>query len=328
MARWLDFLAKDPIPALLHEGEEALVYFANRDLLGVEVPPLEYVWRLPEVVDLLKRQEPDGSWKYGGTIIHADWENYRLLETYRSIGFLVQMYGLTRDHPALARAAEFLLSFQTPDGDIRGILGNQTMPYYHGAILERLIQAGYGGDARVRRGLDWLLEVTQADGGWLVPTQMIPFKKRTDAFWTGATLPTDRALPSAHMATGMAIRALAAHPDYQHIPQVLRAGDFLTGRLFQEDAYGDRRGVEYWFKFQYPFWWTTLVTALDSLAKLGFTARDERIRRGLEWFLDHQEEDGLWPTGYGCGRRARLARAWVGLSICRMLDRYDFFEAG
>ena len=325
MARWLDRLNRDPIPTLLHEGEEALVYFANRDLLGIAVPPVEYLWQLPEAAALLRVQRPDGSWKYGGAP-RAEWEDYSLLETYRNVGILVQMYGFTREHPALARAAEFLFSRQTPDGDIRGILGNQTMPYYHGAILERLVQAGYEDDPRVRRGLDWLLDVRQSDGGWLVPTQMIPWKARTEAFWTGPTLPTDPEKPSAHMATGMAIRALALHPDYNRRPEVTRAGEFLAGRLFKPDAYGDRQAVDYWFKFQYPFWWTNLVTALDSLARLGFTAADPRVRRGLEWFVENQEQDGLWFIGYGSGRKAKLARVWVGLAICRVLDQYELDE--
>ena len=326
MASWLDRLNRDPIFALLHQGEEALVYFANRDLLGVEVPPIEFLWELPEVAELLRLQRADGTWKYAGAP-RADWENYTLIETYRSIGFLVQMYGLTREHSALAKAAEYIFSCQSPEGDIRGILGNQTMPYYHGVFMERLIQAGYGDDPRVRRGLDWLLEVTQEDGGWLVPTQLIPWKARTDAYWAGPTLATDPSKPSAHMAAGMAIRGLAIHPDYNRRPQVIRAGEFLAGRLFKPDAYGDRKAVEYWFKFQYPSWWTSLVTVLDNLARLGFTAQDARVRRGLEWFVEHQEEDGLWFIGYGSGRKAKLARAWVGLSICRVLDLYELDEA-
>jgi hypothetical protein len=42
--------------------------------------------------------------------------------------------------PTIAKAAEYIFSNQMYEGDIRGILGNQYMPYYHGAILELLIK--------------------------------------------------------------------------------------------------------------------------------------------------------------------------------------------
>jgi hypothetical protein len=60
------------------------------------------------------------------------------------------------------------------------------------------------------------------------------------------------------------------------------------------------------------------LTALDSLLRLGFTRTDPEIARGLGWFVDHQDEDGLWPTGYDSGRRAAENRRWVGLAICRL----------
>jgi hypothetical protein len=90
-------------------------------------------------------------------------------------------------------------------------------------------------------------------------------------------------------------------------------------RFFQADKYNDRKAPSYWLKFQFPFWWTSLLTALDTLAKLGFNAQDADIARGLDWFVAHQEKDGLWPTSYGSGKKAEANRRWVGLAICRML---------
>ena len=92
------------------------------------------------------------------------------METYRNLRTLVEVYGFTRDHSTMREAAQFVFSCQTKEGDIRGILGNQYMPYYHGAILELLVKAGFGDDPRLIFGLDWLLSMRQDDGGWIVPT--------------------------------------------------------------------------------------------------------------------------------------------------------------
>jgi hypothetical protein len=232
------------------------------------------------------------------------------------------MYGFTRHHPGLQKAAEYVFGCQTAEGDIRGILGNQYMPYYHGAILELLIKAGYHNDLRVLVGLDWLMAMRQEDGGWIVPIQAVPSKKRTAEFWSAAPIPPDRSRPHAHLATGMVLRAFAAHPDYRRRTEVLTAGVRLKSRFFQADKYSDRKALSYWLKFQFPFWWSNLLTALDSLSRLGFERENTDVHRGLDWFVSHQEEEGLWPTGYGSGRRAEANRRWVGLAICRMLKQF------
>ena len=215
--------------------------------------------------------KPNGSWHYPGKTDHpASKANYDLLETYRTLRILVEMYAFQRSHPALASAAEYIFTCQTDEGDIRGILGNQYMPYYHGAILELLIKAGYADDPRTDKGLQWLLSMRQADGGWIIPAQLVPASRKTDQLWAGRRR-FSRSAPdrTAHLATGMVLRAFAAHPDYQRMPEVITAGERLKERLFQADKYNDRKAPSYWLKFQFPFWWPSLLTALDSLSGLG-----------------------------------------------------------
>ena len=311
----------NPTAQLISEDDEALAYFARRDLLDEIVPPVESLWELPEAQQLIGSQQSNGCWKYPGRSLKAEtWENYALLETYRNLRMLVEMYGMNRKHPAVTHAADYLYSCQSSAGDIRGILGNQTMPYYHGAMLELLIKAGYAQDERTIAGLEWLLNTRQDDGGWLVPTQTIPTKLRTDAYWSGEAVRADPGLPHSHLATGMALRAFAAHPDYREHPESALAGERLKERLFKPDSYNDRKTPQYWLKFQFPFWWTSLLTALDTLARLGYRSSDPDIARGINWFIENQEGDGLWPTGYSKGSNAERNRRWVGLAVCRALN--------
>jgi hypothetical protein len=319
----------DPLPVLLAEADPALTWFVRRELLDIPAGPVDALWELPEAVRLVHKQQANGSWRYPGKSNHpASNSNYDLLETYRSLRILVEMYGFTRDHPALTRAADYVFSCQSNKGDIRGISGNQFMPYYHGAILELLIKAGYAKDARLQNGLRWLLSMRQKDGGWIIPVQGLPASQKVRQLWEAAPVPPDRSLPHAHLATGMILRAFAAHPEYRRVPEVISAGERLKERFFLSDRYYDRKAPSYWLKFQFPFWWPNLLTALDTLFWLGFDRRDDDIARGLAWFVENQAEDGLWETGYGSGKGAKRMRSWVGLAICRVFRNFFFREAG
>lgn len=317
-------LTHDPIPALIASGERALIYFVQRDLLDEKIGLGQLQLKIPEVVRLIKKQSVDGSWEYHGSRPQRQpYINYNLLETFRTLRILVSKYNLTMDHSTIQNAAEYVFSCQSPEGDIRGILGTQYIPYYHAVILEQLILAGYGDDSRVLKGIEWLDSIQQADGGWLIPAQSVPPDEKTDKFWEGYPLPADRNLPSSHLCTGMVLRAFAVHPGFRKKGSACKAAQFLSSRFFKPDCYNDRKASVYWTKYQFPFWWSNLLTALDSFSLMGLPVEDENIQHGLDWFADHQEPDGLWPTGYDKGRKAIENRNWVGLAVCRMLRRFD-----
>lgn len=106
---------------------------------------------------MLQKQQTDGSWKYPGkpkTIYPK--HHYRLLETWKMFRSLVEEYGFTREHPAARKAAEFIFSCQTKDGDIRGFIGNQYATYYTGAVMAILIKAGFENEPRIEKGFRWL----------------------------------------------------------------------------------------------------------------------------------------------------------------------------
>ena len=145
MKNFLDFLKYDPIPPLLASGDEALIYFTRRDLLGEDAGSVERLWQLPGAVKILKKQQPDGSWPRPGENKHKAI-NHALIETWRQFRFLIEHYGMTRAHSQVERAAEFIFTCQTGEGDIRGFLANQYATYYTGAVMALLIQAGYADD--------------------------------------------------------------------------------------------------------------------------------------------------------------------------------------
>jgi hypothetical protein len=55
------------------------------------------------------------------------------------------------------------------------------------------------------------------------------------------------------------------------------------------------------------------------LGKLGFDREDSDITKGLEWFIQNQEVEGLWKA---CYEKRPEMDLWVSLAVCRVLKYY------
>jgi hypothetical protein len=319
------FLKVDPLPLLASSGNAAIAFFARRDLLGSSAGPVSALWDLPDARKIVARQNSDGSWRYPGGKPHVrSRENYDQLETFRQVGILVENFGFSREHPAIERAAEFLFSFQSDEGDFRGIYGNQYATTYVGAIGELLVKAGYADDSRIAKVFRWLLATRQSDGGWAIPlrTVGVPFAEFVDLQRHPKPIAPDRSKPSSHLVTGMVLRAFAAHPVHRGSAEARQAGELLATRLYQRDAYGDRGDVSYWERVSFPFWFTDIVSALDSLSRLGFGPEVPRIRAALDRVKKVQRGDGTFGLKLMKGKSADLPW-WICLAVCRSLKRWQ-----
>ncbi len=330
MNDWRRQMNFDPIPPLMASGNLALQYYVRRDLLGEQSGPASSLWQLPEAEKILKKQLPDGAWPRADGSDHPA-VNYRLIETWRQFRFLVQQYEFTREHPQIQKAAEFLFSCQTRDGDFRGFLANQYATYYSGAIIGLLIEAGYADDPRIEKGFQWLLAMRQDDAGWTIPILTHKLDRAAQYRLTSEyaePLEPDRSKPFSHNWTGMVLRAFAAHPAYCRSEAAVVAAHLLKSRFFQPDRYTSYQAASYWVRFDYPFWWNNLVAALDSLSLIGLSSEDEQIKAALKWLVDHQEARGLWKVSYARlhekekeTKKARETKLWVSLAICRVFKR-------
>jgi len=322
MASWRKRLPHNPIPILIESGCAQVAFFARRDLLDEDPEPVKRLWELPDAQRILRRQMNNGGWKYPSPATAArSAEEYDQLETYRNVGFLVEKFGLTRAHPAIPNAAAFLFSFQTAAGDFRGIYGTQYSPNYSAAILELLIKAGYGRDRRIARGLRWLLSIRQADGGWAIPFRTAIAGNGLTGIMRSKKVEPDRTRPFSHVITGVVLRAFAAGADFRGDAEIVRAGRLLASRFFKPDKYIDRRTPEFWTGFSFPFWFTDLLSALDSLSRLGFSAEEPDVRKGLDWFADRQRKDGGWTLKMQKGKDKALPY-WLDLAVCRVFRRF------
>lgn len=320
MPHWKSILKYDPLPALLDSGNEAIAFFAARDLQGKTHQSPEALWDLPRAQKITRRQQKDGSWKYpGGNEKIRSAENYDQIETFRQLGYLVEMYGFNNSNPVISKAADFLFRFQTEDGDIKGILGKQYMPYYTAGMLELLIKAGYAKDKRVEKAFKWLTSMRQDDGGWAIPLRTLNRKLDIIAM-ESKTLEPDRTKPSSHLVTGVVLRAYAAHEKYKSSAEAKEAGKLLLSALFKKDKYPDRGDESFWLRFTFPFWFTDLLSAMDSLSLLGFKKEEPQMEKAIEWFVSQQQASGLWKVKVLKNDRTE-SELWISLGICRVLKR-------
>ena len=205
-------------------------------MLGKEVD-IEQLWTLQAVQKKLDKQKSNGSWIYPNkNAMLRSSTNYNQYQTYKTISELIEFYGLNKQHKAIRNAADFLFSFQTEEGEFRGMYGNQYSPNYNASICEFLIKAGYN-DERIEKSLNWLLSIRQDDGGWAIPLRTK--KEKLDALYKKETIEPDRTQPFSHLVTGIVLRPFSLIQSYKK--KVKDAGLLLADRVFTIDKYSDRK---------------------------------------------------------------------------------------
>jgi hypothetical protein len=158
------------------------------------------------------------------------------------------------------------------------------------------------------------------DGGWIIPFRTSDMNLK-EALLADEPSSPDRTLPFSHLVTGMVLRAFAAHPEYRKSKAAKKAGELLASRFFLADKYPDRKDKKYWERVSYPFWFTDIISALDSLSFLGFTVDNHHIQQGLNFLSKQQNNEGLFDLKVVRGSDKYL-KYWVCLVICRLFRRY------
>jgi hypothetical protein len=307
---------KEAIITLLDTGNKAIITFTKKDLLGEEVN-IEQLWNLPRVKKILKKQQPNGSWIYPNKkAILRSSTNYNQYQTYKTVAELVEFYGLNKKHEAIRKAAKYLFSFQTKEGEFRGMYGNQYSPNYSASITEFLIKAGHN-DIRIKKSLNWLLKMRQDDGGWAIPLRTR--NEKLDALNKKKTIEPDKTKPFSYLITGIVLRAFASMTVYRK--KVKDAGTLLADRVFTRDKYSDRRGVEYWTKFTYPYHWTDILSTIDTLTLLGIK-NHPKINEIKQWFKKQKQENGTYKVNVMAGAKYKNVKYWITLQYLNVLERF------
>ncbi len=210
--------------------------------------------------------------------------------------------GVAKGHPALARAVEWLAAKEVrregdwkrrnPDGAPGGWyfeFDNDLFPDTDDtcAVLMALAGAADPADPRLqvvqRRGLDWLLSMQSANGGWGA------FDKNNDnEFLTWLPYADHNALidPPTVDLTGRILEALGKVGFTADRPEVKRALEFIRREQGADGSWYGRWGVNY----VYGTW-----AVLRGIEEVGASsAMRAETERGAAWLRSVQREDGGW----------------------------------
>ncbi|MBD3214602.1 MAG: hypothetical protein GF311_18470 [Candidatus Lokiarchaeota archaeon] len=321
--KWINQFEYDPLEPLLEIDDDLIQYHLEKYLLDKTSTSPHFMWKSHRANEILRYQQENGSWPDKRKKQHRDINtDYELLETYRYVAQLIYFFDMDKTFTHMRKAAEFLFTTQTEEGDFRGIYGNQYAPNYSSAVLELLCRLGYHDDERVIKSFEWLLSFEQEDGGWIIPMQIPDIEKKPIELYDEDPIVPEKSLPFCHWVTGIVLRAFSNHPKYKHHPSAKLAGNLLATRFFEKDEYSARSAAEYWTKYSYPFWWTDLISALDSLSLLNFSYDHPDIHRALDYFRKNQNKDASWDFYILKGKSFPNLHWWLHYHLCLISKRF------
>lgn len=282
----------------------------------------------PLVSELVQVQAPDGSFR----VIDSAGLTLRttLLNTSQALARLGYL-GFGCDYPAVKKGAEYLFSFQRPDGswpspgNFEGEdelepeeYGDDVITPLQTALpLRGLAFCGYATDPRAEKAYTWLLNRRLPDGAW--PSRVT--KEGSYGYRAGY-----RALPHSRWGcrsnTTGALQCLALHPQYRHSQEARRALDLLLARE-TKDAHtlgfeaARLVGVEPARGFITYFARFDLALILELCWRVGATLNDERVSGVVQFIQSLQGSHGLWEY------QKPQASRWVTFDVLRSLSRLD-----
>ena len=318
---WAPLLLSDPSPCLRSLVLGELLHRPEDDPERKELDALRL--NDPILVDLLQKQNPDGSWSRIGISDNAPGG---ALQTTSQALSRLDYLGLGPDHVAVQRGAEFTFSLQNSDGSWPQAKdfkekdedwGYDRMPLQTAFPLRGLASCGYAQDPRSETAYEWLLAQRLEDGAW--PTGIASgnygyvagYRKLAHSRW------------GCRSNTTGALICLALHPERRTGSAAQRALDLLLGRETREKQ---NVGFEVarLIGIEPARGWTTyfarfdLALMLDLCWRVGASLDDSRIRELADFILGLQGPYGLWEYE----RRPQASR-WVTFDLLRSLSHLD-----
>ncbi|MFD1953835.1 squalene--hopene cyclase [Paenibacillus thailandensis] len=228
----------------------------------------------------------------------------------------LQEAGLPARHPAIGRAANYLLGKQHRSLADWSLRNPNPVPGGWGFSDSNAINpdvddttAALRAIARLRtkderhldawnRGLNWVLSMQNRDGGWAA------FEKDTDKEWL-TWLPVDGAKsvaidPSTADLTGRTLEFLGSAGLDVRLDYILHGSEWLFQHQEKDGSWYGRWGICY----LYGTW-----SALTGLLATGTGTDNGAVRRGVRFLLNVQNADGGW--GESC--RSDVAGEYVPL---------------
>lgn len=331
---------------LLEGTNPSVRYFALLDVLAKEE-------RNPEVVaarnaiseslvakKILQRQNPAGFWEDPASPYHPKYKS-----SYWQVMMLGQL-GLDKSEEKIRKSCEYIFQFQSAEGGFSSFTteailrehvgqrqkGKRLLPskeysaslvHEHeyscltGNMATALTRLGCGRDLRVKKALEWLVQIQKKDGGWLCPYWRAHVRDKHGCFF-GTICPLEA---FSMVEKEMLTKEMKAAAE--------RAAEFiLTHRLFKADHHGYAVINRHWLTLTFPMFISyNILRGLDVLTKLGYV-KDERLDDAVEALLRKEQADGTWilessPAGRLQANLEPVGKPskWITLIALRALKR-------
>ena len=316
------------IPLLLADPSPSLRLLVLKELLGrdssdSEVQELQFnLMKDPHITDLLKFQQPTGSWK-SSTLLDSSHHDEILLTSLALLR--LAFIGLDKTHPQIERGIEYLFSKQQPDGSWpipsgkpRSVDGGYSIiPLQTSLPLRAITACGQATDDRSELAFEWLIETRLEDGAWPVgikagrPGYIAGYRKMSHS------------KNGCRTNTTAALNCLAYHPNRKNGVEAKRGLDLLLGRETKErNSLGFEVarlvGIE-------PFRGYLTFHALFDPAlilnlcwRIGANSSDERVQDFITFITANQGPYGLWEY-----IPAPQASRWITFDLLRSLSNLD-----
>ena len=266
---------------MLEKSEPSVRYKTLTNLMDVAVgDPIVGETRLSiqssaPVVAILSKMHPDGYWlqtnpRTGETV--GDGALYgSFATTHFCLSYLAEL-GLTRSHPAVAKAAERYLGLQQPDGD-----WYRHFSCLNGYNIQTFVRLGYGDDLRLKRSLELMLNTDRPDGGTL------------------CDMHTERSKKSKSCIRG-SVKALIGFseiPEVYNHTRVIRLTEYFLGRggIYRQsdpEAFVNRDMT----MLSFPITWgANSWEILFALSRMGY-GNDPRLNRAWEYLRSRRLPNG------------------------------------
>ncbi|MFG1798416.1 squalene--hopene cyclase [Nocardia sp. NPDC049149] len=246
--------------------------------------------------------------------------------------------GVDTDHPALKRAADWLLTQEVrtvgdwakrrPGLSPGGWSFEFVNIYYPDlddtSMVVRALTRLHGSDSAVQRGVAWGAGMQSRDGGWAAfdadntetLVKRLPFNEFADV--------TDP--PSADVTAHM-VEMLAEHGE-RYADQVEHGVRWLLDHQEADGSWFGRWGVNYVYG---------TGAVVPALIGAGLPAKHHAIRRAVRWLEEHQNSDGGWgedplsyvdPKWIGSGTSTASQTAWALLALIAASGRSPAVDRG
>ena len=316
------------IEFLLERGSLPVLYWLKRDILDVPCErEIRNLKKYAARVRILEGQRPDGSWC--DKLIENSAAAARARAIADTLKNLYKLYdfGCTLDDEEIRKAVVFLFTTQSKQGDFRSVHSDECAPAFHALLLEILCRYGLDEDRRVQRGFRWIARsLAEAE-------ECFPSQSKTPGGGRPRRLSRSREAQSLRKSqqtffqfiAGFFVRALAESSVWKKSRAARQAGEIILERFPRSEKSPEPEKPSCWVDITYPFWTNGTLSSLDSLSKLGFDPRDERIRKALAWLMNRQNNLGYWESE---GAVASLEdHLWVTVSVLRILKRFGIIHA-